>query len=154
MSCSVGSPVTINFRAKNLEKAKHLGRWVILRPKTDTSATASTTAATAATATTAAAATNGDSGLNDEVCHLDSVVLQQQWLCLASRSPAAATLVSCGPTDGNGKSNANSTSNCGSNSNSSARAGQWTTAGGIDDVACTWRIHLVTLPVSNTTAQH
>jgi hypothetical protein len=144
----VGSPVTINFRAKNLEKAKHLGRWVILRPKTDTTASTSNSNASSTTASAAATATAGDSagGLNDEVCHLDSVVLQQQWLCLASRSPAAATLVSCGPTD-NGKAISNSNTSS-SASNSSGRVGQWTTAGGTDDVACTWRIHLVTLPVS------
>jgi hypothetical protein len=36
----VGKPVCINFRARNLEKAKHLGRWVIARPRRAGSKTA------------------------------------------------------------------------------------------------------------------
>ncbi|CAM9615190.1 unnamed protein product, partial [Ectocarpus sp. 13 AM-2016] len=72
---AVGNPVAVPFRGKNMDKAKHTGRWVIFH-KDDPEATQ-----------------------GSEVCHLDRVVLMQTWLSLASDRPADACLKQCGSVD-------------------------------------------------------
>eukprot|EP00752_Nemacystus_decipiens_P007019 g6297.t1 len=72
---AVGNPVAVPFRGKNMDKAKHTGRWVIFH-KDDP---------------------EGTQGL--DVCHLDKVVLMQTWLTLASDRPDDACLKQCGSVD-------------------------------------------------------
>ncbi|CBN77383.1 hypothetical protein Esi_0053_0077 [Ectocarpus siliculosus] len=75
VGAAVGNPVAVPFRGKNMDKAKHTGRWVIFH-KDDPEATQ-----------------------GSEVCHLDRVVLMQTWLSLASDRPADACLKQCGSVD-------------------------------------------------------
>ncbi|CAM9874733.1 unnamed protein product, partial [Scytosiphon promiscuus] len=72
---AVGNAVAVPFRGKNMEKAKHTGRWVIFH-KDEPEATQ-----------------------GSEVCHLDKVVLMQTWLSLASDRPSAACLKQSGSVD-------------------------------------------------------
>ncbi|CAM9851077.1 unnamed protein product, partial [Phaeothamnion confervicola] len=71
-AAAMGSPIAINFRAGNMEKARHIGRWQVLNAKA------------------------GDAAKGQEVCHGDQIVLQScAWTCLASSGPASAVLVAC-----------------------------------------------------------
>ncbi|CAM9207749.1 unnamed protein product, partial [Sphacelaria rigidula] len=72
---SVGKPIAVPFRGKSMDKAKHTGKWVVIN-KDDPEGTQ-----------------------GSEVCHLDRIVLQQAWLCLASDAPGDACLKQCGSVD-------------------------------------------------------
>ncbi|CAM9654745.1 unnamed protein product, partial [Chrysoparadoxa australica] len=73
----VGMPVPLNFRRENMDKARHLAWWLILNPEDP----------------------EGTKG--QEVCHLDNVIFEQQWMCLASDTPQKASLKACGSVDHN-----------------------------------------------------